>query len=129
MKAGRKKQVLTDKETAVMQLLWNNGPMFVKEMVERYPEPRPHVNTVSTIVRILEEKGYVGHEAVGGSYRYHAVASIDEFRERSLADIVRNYFKNSYANAVSALVADEKISVDELREIIDMVEKGEHKNE
>lgn len=125
MKAGRKKQVLTAKETEVMQILWNNGPMFVKDMVECYPAPRPHVNTVSTIVRILETKGYVAHEAVGGSYRYHAVADIDGFRKESLLDVIRNYFNNSYTNAVSALVADEKISVEELREIINMVENND----
>lgn len=123
MKAGRKKQVLTDKESAVMQILWEHGPMFVKQMVELYPEPRPHVNTISTIVRILEDKGYVGHETVGGSYRYHAAVEIDEFRERSLADVIRNYFNNSYSKVVSALVAEEKISVEELKEIIDMVER------
>ncbi len=105
-----------------MQMLWDGGPMFVREMLERYPEPRPHVNTVSTIVRILEEKGHVAHEAIGGSHRYHAVARKEDFRERSLRTLVGNFFNNSYKSAVSALVEEEKISVDELREIIDMVE-------
>lgn len=56
MKAGRKKQVLTEKESAIMNMLWEQGPMFVREMLEHYPEPRPHFNTVSTLVRILEGK-------------------------------------------------------------------------
>ena len=108
-----------------MQMLWSRGPMFVREMVEEYPEPKPHFNTVSTTVRILEEKGYVAHEvAAGGSYRYYATAEIGEFRRRTLAEVVRNYFNNSYAGAVSALVEEEKISVEELKEIISMVEKG-----
>lgn len=106
-----------------MQMLWSRGAMFVREMVELYPDPKPHVNTVSTTVRILEDKGYVSHESVGGSYRYFAVARMEDFRERSLTDLVRNYFNNSYKSAVSALVEDEKISVDELREIIDIVER------
>ncbi len=59
MKAGRKRQVLTEKEAPIMQMLWEHGPMFVREMVELYDEPRPHFNTVSTQVRILEEKGWV----------------------------------------------------------------------
>ncbi len=100
--------------------------MFVKEMVELYPEPRPHVNTVSTTVRILEDKGYVAHESIGGAHRYFAVARMEDFRERSLADLVRNYFNNSYKSAVSALVEDEKISIDELREIINIIERKQN---
>lgn len=122
MKAGRKRQMLTEKESVIMQMLWNNGPMFVKEMLEHYPEPKPHVNTVSTTVRILEDKGYVSHEPVGGSFRYRAAVDSSYFRERSLAEVIRSYFNNSYTSAVSALVEEEKISVDELREIIDMIE-------
>ncbi|MBP3890495.1 MAG: BlaI/MecI/CopY family transcriptional regulator [Muribaculaceae bacterium] len=126
MKAGRKRQVLTEKEAQIMQMLWSRGPMFVREMVEIYPEPKPHVNTVSTTVRILEDKGYVSHESVGGSHRYYAVARMEDFRERSLTDLVRNYFNNSYKSAVSALVEDEKISVEELREIIDLIERKQN---
>ncbi len=126
MKAGRKRQVLTEKEAQIMQMLWSRGPMFVREMVELYAEPKPHVNTVSTTVRILEDKGYVSHEPVGGSHRYYAVARMEDFRERSLTDLVRNYFNNSYKSAVSALVEDEKISVDELREIIDLIERKQN---
>ena len=126
MKAGRKRQVLTEKEAQIMQMLWSRGPMFVREMVELYAEPKPHVNTVSTTVRILEDKGYVSHEPVGGSHRYYAVARMEDFRARSLTDLVRNYFNNSYKSAVSALVEDEKISVDELREIIDLIERKQN---
>ena len=123
MKAGRKRQALTEKEGRIMQMLWERGPMYVREMVELYDEPRPHFNTVSTQVRILEEKGYVGHEVVAGSHRFFAVARKDDFRERSLAEVIRDYFDNSYKNVVSALAEEEKISVEELREIIDLVER------
>ncbi|MCM1337252.1 MAG: BlaI/MecI/CopY family transcriptional regulator [Candidatus Amulumruptor caecigallinarius] len=122
MKAGRKKAVLTPKEAEIMRMLWSKGPMFVREMLEHYDDPKPHVNTVSTTVRILESKGYVAHESVGGSHRYAAVARMEDFRERSLTDLVRDYFNNSYKSAVSALVEEEKISVDELREIIGLIE-------
>lgn len=105
-----------------MRMLWENGPLFVREMVERYPEPRPHFNTVATTVRILEEKGYVGHEVLGSSHRFFAIARKNDFRDRSLADVIRDYFDNSYKSAVSALAEEEKISVDELREIIDLIE-------
>lgn len=116
------KKKLTEKESVIMTLLWEHGPMFVREMLMHYDDPRPHFNTVSTTVRILEEKGFVGHEAVGASYRYHAAVGPDFFRSRSLAQVVKNYFNNSYTQAVSALVEDEKVSVDELRAIIEMIE-------
>lgn len=122
-----KTQRLTEKETPIMNLLWNNGPMFVREIVASYPEPRPHFNTISTQVRILEEKGLVGHNVVGGSFQYFAIADRADFAERSFGEIVKNFFNNSYTAAVSALISDEKISVDELRQIIDMVEKQSEK--
>lgn len=128
MKAGRKRRILTEKESVIMNMLWSGGPLFVREMLERYPEPRPHFNTVATTVRILEEKGYVAHEVLGGSHRFYAVADKNDFRDRSLAEVVRNYFDNSYKSAVSALVEEEKISVDELREIIDLIESKSPKN-
>lgn len=112
-----------------MQMLWDNGPSFVRELVERYPDPRPHVNTVSTVIRNLEEKGFVGHEAVGGSYRYHALKAKDEFRDRSLLHLVKGYFNNSYLGAVSTLVEEEKISLDELKELVDMIERKHQREE
>lgn len=128
MKAGRKKQTLTEKEALIMQLLWDNGPLFVREMLEHYPEPKPHFNTIATTVRILEGKGFVAHEVLGGSHRFYAVASREDFRERSLADVVRDYFGNSYKNAVSMLVKEEKISTEDLREILEMIEKHDSNN-
>jgi len=123
MARGRKKSLLTPREEELMQMLWDNGPQFVRELVERYPEPRPHFNTVSTVIRNLEEKGFVDHEAVGGAYRYRATVPKAEFRDRSLGQIVKGYFNNSYLGAVSTLVEEEKISLDELKELIDMIER------
>lgn len=127
MKAGRKKQILTQKEAVIMQMLWEHGPLFVREMLELYPEPKPHFNTIATTVRILEGKGYVSHEVLGGTHRFFAVADKNEFRTRSLADVIRDYFGNSYKSAVSALAEEEKISVDELKEIIAMIEGKDKK--
>ena len=127
MKAGRKKQILTQKEAVIMQMLWEHGLLFVREMLELYPEPKPHFNTIATTVRILEGKGYVSHEVLGGTHRFFAVADKNEFRTRSLADVIRDYFGNSYKSAVSALAEEEKISVDELKEIIAMIEGKDKK--
>lgn len=111
-----------------MQILWQHGPMFVKDMLPYYPEPRPHVNTVSTIVRILEDKGYITHESFGGSFRYQAAVEMDGYRRKSFTKLVSNFFNNSFKSAVSALVEDEVISVDDLRDIIRMMEKDENHN-
>ena len=118
---------LTAKEMVLMKMLWNNGPMFVREMLAIYPEPKPHFNTVSTIIRILEEKGHVAHEVIGAAHRYYAVSQKEDFSRRSLARVVGDYFNNSYKSVVSALVKEEKISVDELREIIDLIDRNDNK--
>ena len=126
MKAGRKRQIITEKEAVLMNMLWENGAMFIREMVEIYPEPKPHFNTVSTTIRILEKKGYVGHEVIAGSHRFFAIAQRAEFGDRTLAQVIRDYFGNSYKRAVSALAEEEKISAKELREIIDLIESKEN---
>ncbi len=115
---------LTDKEEALMRIFWERGPLFVREIVDLYPEPKPHFNTISTFVRGLEAKGYVAHEAFGNTYRYYAVAKMEDFRRRSLGNVIKSYFNNSYLGVVSSLVEDEKLSIDELRELIDRVENG-----
>ncbi len=128
MKAGRKKQLLTEKETELMNILWENGPLFVREIVEHYPDPKPHFNTVATTVRILEGKGYVGHEVLGNSHRFYASADRSEFRSKSLTDVIRNFFGNSYKVAISSLIEEEKISVDEVKEILELIEKKNSEN-
>lgn len=123
MRRPSPKDQLTDKEEELMRLLWEHGPMHVSRLVELYPEPKPHFNTVSTVIRRLEAKGFVAHNENGNSYEYYAVAPMDSYRRKSLGDIIRHYFKGSYFGAVSALVEEEKITADELRELLDMVER------
>ncbi len=115
---------LTEREAEVMEQLWEHGAMTVRELLATYPvDSRPHVNTVSTTVRILEDKGYVSHAPESSKpYRYFAVAQAADFAGRSLAQVIKSYFNNSYTSAVSTLVEEEKISVDELRRIIEMIE-------
>ena len=113
---------LTEKESELMKILWSEGALTVRQILEHYDNPKPHFNTVSTTMRILEDKGFVGHEIISGGYRYYAIASIDDFRKKSMAEVVRNFFGNSYKSVVSDLVADEKISADELREILKMID-------
>ncbi len=115
---------LTSKEDEIMQIFWKHGALFVKEILNFFPEPKPHVNTVSTIVRILEKKGFVGHEKQGGSYRYHALLKKEDFRKATLMNMLRNYFDNSFKSMISALVEDKQLNEDEIKECIDIIEKN-----
>ena len=118
---------LTAKEEEIMGFFWEKGPLFVKELLAFYSDPKPHFNTLSTIVRGLEEKGYLSHKAFGNTYRYFAVVSNDEFRSRTLKGVISKYFNNSYLSAVSSLVKKEEISVDELKQLIQEVEDAHRK--
>ena len=117
-------KTLSAREEEIMGILWEKGPLFVKEMVELYDEPRPHFNTLSTFVRGLEEKGYVGHRAFGNSYQYYAKVSLDDFIKKTLKGVISKYFNNSYLGVVSSLVREEEISLDELKELIREVENA-----
>ncbi len=115
---------LTEKEEELMKFFWQHGPLFVREIVELYDEPRPHFNTISTFVRNLEAKGYVAHKEFGKTYQYYAVAQVEDYRRRSLGNVIKDFFNNSYLGAVSALVEEEKLSLEELKELIEKVERG-----
>ena len=87
-----------------------------------YDEPRPHFNTISTIVRSLEEKGYVGHTQHGKTYRYYAVVAEEEMGKKTIGTVVSRYFRNSYLRVVSSFVEDGNIPVEDLRRLLDEVE-------
>ena len=115
---------LTAKEKEIMDMFWQHGPMFVKDLLKLYPDPKPHFNTVSTQVRILESNGFVSHEVVGNSYRYRAAITVEAYGKNTLAGVIKNYFDDSYLSAVSAFVKEKKISVEELRDLIKQIEQG-----
>ena len=115
---------LTTKEKVIMDLYWQHCPMFVRELQEYYDDPRPHFNTLSTLVRILEKKGFLDHKQFGTSYQYYPLVSEVDYGRSSLTGIIKDYFNDSYLSAVSSFVKEEKISVDELRELIEKIEKA-----
>ncbi|WP_321332968.1 BlaI/MecI/CopY family transcriptional regulator [uncultured Bacteroides sp.] len=113
---------LTGKEEEIMGFFWEKGPLFVKEMLAFYEEPKPHFNTLSTIVRGLEEKGFLHHSAFGNTYQYYVAVTEEEFRKGTLKNIISKYFNNSYLSVVSSLVKEEDISLDDLKKLIRDVE-------
>lgn len=118
---------LTPREEELMRCFWTRGPLFERELVALWPEPKPHFNTLSTMVRGLEAKGYVGHKAYGGTYQYYPLVSEEEFSRKTLKGVVSKYFDNSYLGVVSSLVREEKISVDDLRDLIRQIESQTEK--
>ena len=118
---------LTEKEEEIMQFLWTHGPMFVREMLELYSDPKPHYNTVSTVIRILEEKGFVSHKSFGTTHQYFAAISQEEYSGKALKNVVSKYFDNSFTNVVSTLIREESLSLSELKDLIDQIEKANNK--
>ncbi len=115
---------LTKKENELMELFWAEGAMFVKDLLEKFDEPKPHFNTLSTMVRTLEANGYLAHKAYGNTYQYYPIVSKGEYGKSSISSMVASFFNGSYMDAVSALVQEEKISIDELEALIEQVKKG-----
>jgi len=121
MKAKR----LTKREEDVMKILWEAGKGFVKDLLQKHPEPKPHYNTFSTIIRGLEEKGFVSHNAYGNSHEYFPAISKEDYRKLYIKNMVSDYFESSYKNVVSFFVKEEKLNVDDLKELIELIEKKE----
>lgn len=106
-----------------MHILWKLEKAFVKDVLNEVKDEKPHYNTLSTIIRNLEEKGYVNHNAYGNTHQYFPVITKEEYRKGFMNTAIENYFNNSYKSMVSFFAKEEKISADELREILDMIEK------
>lgn len=114
---------LTKKEEEIMQVFWNQGKAFVKEIKDQLPDPKPHVNTVSTAVRRLADKGYLGYEDFGSTYRYFPKITKEAYSREFLAPKLADVFGKSYKNVVAFFAKEEKISKEDLQEIIDLIEK------
>ena len=113
---------LTRAEEQVMQILWDIKKGFVKEILEHFDEPRPAYNTVSTIVRILQDKGFVRHTAYGRTHEYYPVISKDEYRKSHMSNFVKDYFADSYESMVSFFAREKKMSLEEMEDILKLME-------
>lgn len=114
---------LTKAEEQIMQILWKLEKAFVKDIMVYLPEPKPAYNTVSTIVRIMEKKGFVGYKAYGKTHEYFPLVSKPEYTKKFLRGFVKDYFSNSYKQMVSFFAKDEKLSLTEMEEMRKLIEE------
>ena len=113
---------LTSKEEEILGYFWTKGPLFVRELLDLQEEPRPHYNTLSTIVRSLEVNLYFGYKVYGNTHQYYALVSEDDYRRNSLKQVIDKYYDNSYTRVVSTLIEEEALTIDELQELIRQIE-------
>ena len=114
---------LTKAEDQVMQILWTLGNAFVKDIIEQMPEPKPAYNTVSTIVRILETKGFVDHKAYGKTHEYYPIISKEKYTKFYLNNMIKGYFNGSFQNLVSFFAKENKMDVKSLEKLLEEIKK------
>ena len=109
---------LTRAEDQVMQILWKLDKAFVKDIIERMPEPKPAYNTVSTIVRILETKGFIDHKAYGKTHEYYPTVSKERYMKFYLNNMIKGYFNGSFQNLVSFFAKDHKMNAADIEKLL-----------
>ena len=106
-----------------MQILWDRGSGFVNDILEALPDPKPAYNTVSTVVRILEKKGFVDHKAYGKSHEYYPIVDRDSYTQGFMLSVLNNFFGGSASRMVSFLSSNRSISMEEADEIMKLLKK------
>jgi BlaI family transcriptional regulator, penicillinase repressor len=115
-------QKLAKREEQIMQACWHLGKAYIKEIIAELPDPKPHYNSVATMVRILEDKGFLGHETFGNTFQYYPVISKEQYQTHAFDDIVKQYFNNSYPRMLAYFAKEQKISQEELNEILTLIQ-------
>lgn len=115
---------LTKAEETIMQALWQLEKAFVKEIIDELPKPKPHYNTVSTILKILVDKKFVSFESLGNSNRYFAIVAKEVYSKGSMKQFIGKYFEGSYANMLSFFVKEKDINIEELESILREIKKS-----
>ncbi|MDW7695202.1 BlaI/MecI/CopY family transcriptional regulator [Flammeovirgaceae bacterium SG7u.111] len=118
---------LTKAEEKVMRVLWELKKAFVKNVIAEMGEPQPPYNTISSVVRVLESKGFVDHKAYGKTYEYYPLISKGEYKKYTFKKLMGDYFDGSYENLVSFMVQEEQLSSNELEEIKELINSIEPK--
>jgi len=114
---------LTRKEEELMKILWKLKKAFVKDLIAEYPDPKPHYNTISSLVRLLQDKGLIGFRSYGNTYEYFPLLSREDYRKTFMSQVVKDYFDNSYQNAVAFFVKEKELTAEQLEELIRLIKK------
>ena len=114
---------LTKAEEQIMHILWDLDEAFVKDIISKLPKPKPAYNTVSTIVRILEKKGFVAHKAYGKTHEYYPLILKEDYTKVHMKSFVKNYFSNSFEHMVSFFAKEKSLTVSEMEEILKIMEE------
>jgi BlaI family transcriptional regulator, penicillinase repressor len=122
-------KALTKAEEEVMQVLWKLKQGFLKDIVENWNEPRPHSNTVATILKILTEKGFVDYETQGRNNLYRAKITKEDYGKKSINQLVKGYFEGSPAKLVSQFVSDNKLSLEDLEALLQQIKNAKNQNQ
>lgn len=116
-------KVLTKAEEQIMQVMWKLDKAFLKEIIDELPDPKPHSNTVATIVKILTEKSFVGLHVFGRMHQYFPIVSKDEYSKSTIKTFVKSYFEGNFSNAVSFMVQENNLSVADLELLLKELKK------
>jgi BlaI family transcriptional regulator, penicillinase repressor len=117
-------QKLAKREEQIMQVFWNLKRAFIKEVIPELPDPKPHYNSVSTMIKVLEDKGFLAHDVVGNIYQYFPMVSKEDYQKHAMKDVVSQYFDNSYANMLAFFAKEQKMTDEELNDIVNLIKAG-----
>jgi len=123
MKEVKAMKILTKAEEQIMQAIWNLDKAFLRDIVEELPEPKPHQNTVATILKILVEKEFVGVNVFGRMHQYYPLVSKESYSKSTMKNLVKGYFEGSFSNAVSFMVKENNLSVEDLELLLSQLKK------
>ena len=116
-------KTLTKAEEQVMQVLWKSGRAFLRDILDLMPAPKPHQNTVATLLKILVEKKFAAITVLGRQHQYYPLLSKEEYSKRTMKQMVKGYFEGSFSNVVSFMVKENNISVEELESLLQQIKK------
>jgi predicted transcriptional regulator len=115
---------LAKREEQIMQAFWALGRGFIRDVIPHLPDPKPHYNSVATIVKILEDKNFLSHDIVGNTYQYYPIVSKEDYQKYTIKDIVGQYFDNSYPRMLAFFARQQKISEDDMKEILVIIQSN-----
>ncbi|HEX3007191.1 MAG TPA: BlaI/MecI/CopY family transcriptional regulator [Bacteroidales bacterium] len=114
---------LTKAEEQIMQILWEIKKGFIKDIADKFPDPKPANTTISTVVKILETKGFIEHNVYGKIHEYYPVISKEEYTRAFMGNVVKNYFSNSYHKMVSFFARDKEVSIEDMEQMMNILKE------